>query len=134
MNNESVVVAHVRRQLDQDRARSGRRVFSPQARRGAVAFARARQRQGHSIAATARLLGLQPVLLGTWLRRADSAFVPVSVQDRVAPAPPGPSHATPPEHASPACSAGPVLVHPASGMRVEGLSIEQIAALLRSVR
>jgi len=29
---------------------------------------------------------------------------------------------------------GPVVVHLASGLRVEGLSVEQIAALLRSVR
>ena len=134
MNEDSVVVAQVRRQLGQDRTRSGQRVFSSEARRAAVTFTRARQRQGNSIAATARLLGLHPVLLGTWLRRAEPSFVPVTVQDRVAAETPAFSHATRSDVAPPMPLGGPVVVHLASGLRVEGLSVEQIAALLRSVR
>jgi len=60
--------------------------------------------------------------------------VPVTVQDRVAAETPAFSHATRPDVAPPMPLGGPVVVHLASGLRVEGLSVEQIAALLRSVR
>lgn len=121
MSNDSVI-ADVRRQLGQGRGSSGQRVYSAQGRRAAAALARERQRAGHSIASTARALGVHPVLLGTWMRKAEqdapSPFLPVAVRDV-------PLSAHPSQ---------PVVVHVASGLRVEGLSIEQITSLMRGLR
>jgi transposase-like protein len=121
MSNDSVF-ADVRRQLGQGRGPGGQRVYSPHARRAAATLALQRQREGHSIASTARSLGVHPVVLGAWMRKlgddTPAPFLSVAVRE---PAP------TP-------LSTQPVLVNPASGLRLEGLSIEQIAALLRSLR
>lgn len=115
-------LATIRRQLAQHRSRSGKRSYPPTAKHSAAQLARARQRMGHSIASTARALELHPVVLGSWLRsineRGADPFVPVVVHDA--------THAP--------SSAPVVLVHPASGVRVEGLSIAQIAELLRGLR
>jgi transposase-like protein len=120
MSNDSVL-ADVRRQLGLVRGSRGQRVYSPQAKRAAAALARDRQRQGHSIASTARSLGVHPVVLGAWTRALDAsasgAFVPVAVRD-----------------VATVVAAQPVVVHAPSGLRVEGLSLDQITTLLRGLR
>jgi transposase-like protein len=113
--------AAVRRQLGQDHDRSGQRSYSESAKRAAIDLARLQQRDGHSIASTARALGIHPYVLGTWLRRdalrSVDLFAPVVITDAH-------TQSTP----------SLVVTHAPSGLRIEGLSITQIAELLRGLR
>lgn len=121
MNTEHEI-AMVRRQLGQRRTLGGRRSYTAAAKSAAVALLRARQREGHSLASTARLLDLHPVVLGSWLRIEPDVprapFAPVVLVEST------PTYST----------AAPVLLHTASGIRVEGLSVAQIADILRGLR
>ena len=106
-------VARVRRMLGEARGR-GRRVFSKQAKDAAAALASRAKTSGTSLARLAQQLGLHPMTLSAWARGA-----PVFALARVVDDPP--------------TGAGPV-VHASSGLRVEGLSVAQLAELLGRLR
>lgn len=120
--NHDPAIAAVRRQLGSHDDSHSKRTYPAAAKRSAAQLARSRQRDGHSIASTARALGLHPVVLGSWIRALDergpATFAPVVLAD-----------------AQHTLSSAPfAVVHPASGLRIEGLSIAQLAELLRGLR
>lgn len=63
-------IAVVRRRPGNEVNRAGKGVFDPAAKHEAAALARTRQADGHSVASTARLLGIHPVVLARWMRGA----------------------------------------------------------------
>lgn len=88
-------------------------------RQKVLAFARRRQARGVGIAALARELGLAEWTVSLWLRKTS---VPILRAVEVAPATaPAPTVAT------------PVLITP-QGVRIEGATVETLAALLRALR
>ncbi len=120
--NHDPAMAAVRRQLGSPDDSQSRRTYPAAAKHSAAQLARSRQRDGHSIASTARALGVHPVVLASWIRALDergpAPFAPVVLSDV-------------PQTQS---AAQITVVHSASGLRVEGLSIAQIAELLRGLR
>jgi transposase-like protein len=120
--NHDPAIAAVRRQLGSPEDSHSKRTYPAAAKRSAAQLARSRRRNGHSITSTARALGLHPVVLGSWVRAIDGCgpapFAPVVHSD----APPTQSTAL------------FAVVHPASGLRIEGLSIPQLTELLRGLR
>jgi transposase-like protein len=123
MNTDHEIAA-VRRRLGNEVNRGGKRVFDSAAKDAATALARARQSHGHSVASTARLIGLHPVVLASWMRRAPTPapFAPLVVRE---PKDARSERSTPREI---------VATHGASGLRIEGLSVAQLAELLRGLR
>ena len=115
-------IATLRRQLSSHHDRRGKRSYPDATKRAATQLARSRQRDGHSIASTARALGIHPVVLGSWLRRdsrsAHDAFAPVVLSD------------APTVRSTTAI----VVTHSPSGLHIEGLSIAQLTELLRGLR
>ena len=89
-------------------------------RRKVIALARRRQVHGVGIAALARELGLAEWTVRLWLRKT-SAPVLRAVEIAPAPPPPAPMVAT------------SVLITP-QGVRIEGATVETLAALLRALR
>lgn len=89
-------------------------------RQKVIALARRRQARGVGIAALARELGLAEWTMSLWLRKTS---VPIlrAVEIAPAPAPLAPTVAT------------PVLITP-QGVRIEGATVETLAALLRALR
>jgi transposase len=80
-----------------------------------VAFVRAEMAQGGSIADSAAQLGLTPVTVARWLQAATaSSFVAVQL---------------PADERTPSR----LVLHGPGGLRVEGLSLEQVLTLLRSL-
>ena len=98
------------------RARDQGRVYPPALREQVVGFVLQRQRQADSVWAAAKELGLPLTTLQAWLRAAPapSPFLPVLVRDR-------------PRADSPLSLLLP------GGARVEGLSLDEVAALCRQV-
>ena len=123
MNTDHEIAA-VRRRLGNEVNRAGKRVFDSAAKGAAAALARARQSDGHSVASTARLIGLHPVVLASWMRRqpTPAPFAPLVVRE---PQDPRTERSTAREI---------VVTHGESGLRIEGLSIAQLAELLRGLR
>ncbi len=106
-------VARVRTLLGQARGR-GRRVFSMEAKDAAKALANRAKASGTPLAQLAHRLGLHPMTLGAWTRQP-TVFALAQVVD------------------DPPTGAGPV-VHAPSGLRIEGLSVAQLAELLGRLR
>ena len=115
-------VRRIRRDIAQlQRERRPTAVRYPVAlQRKVIALARRRQAGGDGIAALARELGLAEWTVSLWLRKT---LVPSlrAVEIAPAPSPPAPASAT------------PVLITP-QGVRIEGASVETLAALLRALR
>lgn len=117
------IVLRIRKQLAAARRRSaGRTQYSHQLKGEVVAVATALQDVGHSRQSVSRELGLNPVTLADWVRKAatvgeetEASMLPVAVvsADEV-----------------PHDSQHPV-VHGPLGVRVEGLDVEGVADLLR---
>lgn len=99
------------------RGRTGTGVrYGPERRRRAVAYIRARQAEGGSIVAASRDLGLRSKIAYQWLRAEPvAAFRAVEVAED-------------PD----STFGGPILITP-SGLRVEGLDLAGLAALLRAL-
>ena len=123
MNTDHEIAA-VRRRLGNEVNRAGKRVFDSSAKDAAAALARGRQSDGHSVASTARLIGLHPVVLASWMRRQPPAapFVPLIVREPQDP------------RVERRAAREIVVTHGESGLRIEGLSIAQLAELLRGLR
>ena len=101
-------------------ARPGLR-YSPELRQVAVEYAQQARAQGHSWRQIAVRLGLSEWSVGDWLRRRQEPAIGQSLRVHEV-------KLTEPRVETPQ----PVLVMP-SGARVEGLSIGDLAALLRAV-
>jgi hypothetical protein len=86
-------------------------------RRQALDYARVRRADGAAHAEISRELGLPALTLARWSEAYQGSFVPVLVERSVS--------ATPGESA--------FVVHGPRGLRVEGLSIAELAALLREL-
>lgn len=99
------------------RGKTGRGVRYPEElHREAVSYAKARRQRGDSILAICRDLGVNPVTLTRWLRRAhDPEFRRVEIL------PSG----------DPAMGPAGVTVTTPSGIRIEGLDLESLVFLLR---
>lgn len=103
--------------LRYQRGKSGRGIRYPEElHQEAVSYAMARRRRGDSLLAISRDLGVKPVTLSRWLQQArDLEFRPVEIvtSDPTAPAATG------------------VIVTTPGGIRIEGLDLESLIALLR---
>lgn len=105
----------------QQELRAGTAVRYPEAlRRKALAYASRRRRSGDSLKSIAGVLGLRPQLLCYWRKKATGR-----VLRRVRITATETSSAPPPR----AC---PVLITP-RGLRVEGLDVDSLAALLSAL-
>jgi transposase-like protein len=96
------------------RAEGGQRGYPVEARSVAVAYARARQREGATVHRVARELGIPMTTLQSWMRRSTSTFQRVTVE--TAPA-----------------SAARLVVRTPSGLIVEGLDVTGVAELSRAL-
>lgn len=118
-------ISTVRQQLGRQRRSNGHRLFTPAARDAAVRLALARKQRGVPYAQTAEALGLHAMVLGTWIRNtpksAAPAFVALAVRDEAMAL----THPRVPSL---------VAVHALSGVRIEGLSLDQALALVRGLR
>jgi hypothetical protein len=132
-------IAALRQRLKEASQRAPGRQFKGTPKEEAAQLALQRQTEGHSLAATARWLGVKAFLVRAWVRKVSrKTFVPVRVrtekQATVATQPPKQrqrqSLPQPSQRSDPTL----LVTHPASGVRIEGLSIEQLAALLRGLR
>ena len=100
--------------LKLQRSRDSRRRVSEELRAEAVAFARAAHASGERYKAIASTLGLKPDTLMRWCRRGGEPkkFARVAVK-----------RALPPR----------LTVHGPAGTRIEGLSLDQVAELVRAL-
>lgn len=101
------------------RGKAGRGMRYPkELHQEAVSYANARQRQGDSLRAISRDLGVKPVTLYRWLQRSQTPalhrveILPMDLSPPVVP------------------SAGVTVTTP-TGIRIEGLDLEALIALLR---
>jgi len=101
----------------ENRGRSGRALrYSEGLHKEAVRYARRRQSQGESVASSARALGVSVENLHRWMKESgESGFRTVTVA---------------PESRE---SRGSVVLTTPQGFRVEGLSVEELAALIRAL-
>lgn len=114
--------ARVRDLLGDAGGRGGRRVFSAAGKTAAAELAREGQRNGISVAKTAATLGVHAITLLKWMRsrpKGNAAFASVVRVD-------------PSELPRRAPRAEWVVEH-RSGVRVVGLSVDDVAALFRSL-
>jgi len=102
------------------RGKTGRGVRYPEElHQEAVSYAKARQQRGDSLPAISRDLGVKPVTLSRWLRRAhDPEFRRVEISTS--------------GHRAPGSVAGATVATP-SGIRIEGLDLETLIVLLREL-
>ena len=102
------------------RGKSGRGIRYPEElHQEAVSYTKARQQRGDSLLAISRDLGVKPVTLSRWLQQTrDPAFRRVEIVTSGRPTP-GSGAAT------------GVTVTTPSGIRIEGLDLESLIALLR---
>lgn len=127
-------ITTVRKQLGTQRQTNGRRSFTAAARDAAVRLAVVRKQRGVPYAQTAEALGLHDMVLVAWLRKARKStairkapktaaptFVALAVRD----------DAMAVAHSR---DTSLVAVHALSGVRIEGLSLDQALALLRGLR
>ena len=123
LRNEQELV-RVRRLLGASRGRTGRRLYSREAKSAAATFGREERKSGVTVAAVAKSLGVHPITLGEWIRNAPqseaSRFVAVTLESE--------------RPASPLPATQAIVVHSASGLRIEGLSMAEVARLLREVQ
>jgi len=96
---------------------AGRHGFPVAVRKRAAAWARRRRAAGEPLVAVARRLGVSHETLRRWLRQGAGRLRPVSVAEEVAT-----SHVS-----------GGLVVRMPNGVTVEGLSVEEVVAVLRAL-
>lgn len=116
--------ARLKAQAEAQSGRGTRWRFDDTFRAQVVAYVRARQEEGGTQEEAARELGLSAWTMSRWSRQrkptqhregSGADFHPVAVKREVQ------------------ASAGALVVHGPGGMRVEGLTLKQVAALLREL-
>lgn len=107
-------LAPLRERLRAHGAAHRRHPYPPELRAEVLAFVAAQERGGASFSGACRALGLGPQTVAAW--RAQRSFVPVSIPVTTA-------QSAPRE----------LLVHGPAGLRIVGLDLDSLAALLRKL-